>query len=324
MCCLSWALLASFCALNTAVMRNHGGVHEWDLTKAEARGVVRVGSRRHRLSTVQPSASRFDRAIRIFVVTLSLFYVAITIAKIFECTPRARIWDKRRPGTCVNIPNLLNASGAFNTLTDILLLLIPVKVSWNLNTSVRRKVGVVLLFTFGFLAPAFSIVGLVVRVRTTKSPDVTYNQPEILLWGAAEITTGLICVCVPPLAALTHPRLNRRQRTYLNVHSSYNRPNDSSRRTRLVILEERDLLSSSDVELQHSGALSAVAFPLSLVTTGISGGRDAHERNYAKYTHENVGLQVPSEKAGEATQVTSATSHQTTIGVTTTVEQYYR
>lgn len=84
-------------------------------------------------------------------MTLSLFYVAITIAKIFECTPRARIWDKRRPGTCVNIPNLLNASGAFNTLTDILLLLIPVKVSWNLNTSVRRKVGVVLLFTFGFL-----------------------------------------------------------------------------------------------------------------------------------------------------------------------------
>lgn len=95
--------------------------------------------------------SHFDRAIRLFIVILSLFYVAITLAKIFECTPRARIWDKRRPGTCVNIPNLLNASGAFNTLTDILLLLIPVKVSWDLNTSVKRKVGVALLFTFGFL-----------------------------------------------------------------------------------------------------------------------------------------------------------------------------
>ena len=95
--------------------------------------------------------SRVDRAIRAFIVILTLFYVAITIAKIFECTPRARIWDKRKPGTCVNIPNLLNSSGAFNTLTDILLLLIPVKVSWTLNTSVKRKAGVVLLFTFGFL-----------------------------------------------------------------------------------------------------------------------------------------------------------------------------
>ena len=27
-------------------MKHHGGVHEWDLTKAEARGVVRVSSRR--------------------------------------------------------------------------------------------------------------------------------------------------------------------------------------------------------------------------------------------------------------------------------------
>lgn len=171
-------------------------------------------------------------------------------------------------------------------------------------------------------APAFSIVGLVVRIRTSKSPDVTYNQPEILLWGAAEITTGLICVCVPPLAALTHPRLNRRQRTYINVHSSDGRPYDSSRRTRLMILEERDLLTSSDVELQYSGAGSGVAFPLPLVTTGISGGLDANERRSEKSKHEkNVGLEVASEKAGEVTRVKTAT---TSIGVTTTVEQHYR
>ncbi len=95
--------------------------------------------------------SHFDRAIRLFIVILLLFYVANTFLKIFQCTPRARIWDKRKPGTCLNLGNVLTASGAFNTLTDILLLLIPVKVSWNLNTSVKRKAGVVLLFTFGFL-----------------------------------------------------------------------------------------------------------------------------------------------------------------------------
>ena len=32
--------------MNTAVMNNHGGVHEWNLTKAQARGVVRVRTRR--------------------------------------------------------------------------------------------------------------------------------------------------------------------------------------------------------------------------------------------------------------------------------------
>ncbi len=93
----------------------------------------------------------FDRAIRLFIVILGLFYVANTFLKIFQCDLRARIWDKRVPGTCLNLGNVLTASGAFNTLTDILILLIPVKVSWNLKTTVKRKVGVVLLFTFGFL-----------------------------------------------------------------------------------------------------------------------------------------------------------------------------
>lgn len=34
-------------------MKNHGGVHKWNLTKAQARGVVRVGTRLMRES-VQP------------------------------------------------------------------------------------------------------------------------------------------------------------------------------------------------------------------------------------------------------------------------------
>ena len=95
--------------------------------------------------------SRFDRGIRLFIVILSLFYVANTFLKIFQCMPRSRIWDKRVPGRCLDLGDVLTASGAFNALTDIILLLIPVKVSWNLNTSAKRKVAVVLLFTFGFL-----------------------------------------------------------------------------------------------------------------------------------------------------------------------------
>lgn len=108
-------------------MGNHGGVHEWDLTKAQARGVVRVGlqSIHESIHLLTPHVqlfniasiiygpaigctkvsilllyrrifspqkkSRVDRAIRLFIVILSLFYVAITLAKIFECTPRERI-----------------------------------------------------------------------------------------------------------------------------------------------------------------------------------------------------------------------------------------
>ena len=172
---------------------------------------------------------------------------------------------------------------------------------------------------------------MVGRFKTSKSRDLTYDQAEIELWAAAEITTGLICVCVPPLAALTHPRHKRR--TYMNVHSSdgrvvdSNNNNNSSRRARLMTLDERDLLSTnSDVELQYSNGASAglgLAFPPSVVTTGISAGRDAHELKYEKSKNEKGGEEFTSDK-GQVCEVERGRSANGEIGVTTTVEQYYK
>lgn len=91
----------------------------------------------------------FDWGLRFFMLILGLFYFATTIVKIWECSPRARIWDKSIPGTCVNVASLLNTSGLFNTVTDILILLVPVKSVWNLQMTRKRKLGVVLVFTVG-------------------------------------------------------------------------------------------------------------------------------------------------------------------------------
>ena len=158
-------------------------------------------------------------------------------------------------------------------------------------------------------APVFGLVGLVVRIRTMQNPDVTYIQPEIILWGAAEITTGLICVCIPPLAALAHLSHHQRPRSYQNFSESG--ANVSSRRTRPEILEELDLFSSSDVELQYSGAAPGVGFPPPAVTTSISTGREKHERNA-----EKAVVEAPSDSAGLGSR---------SIDVTTTIrsERYY-
>ena len=69
--------------------------------------------------------------------------------KIFECNPRAKIFNSKLPGKCVDVPMLLNTSGLFNTLTDFIILLLPVKAVWNMNMKRQKKVIVVLVFTFG-------------------------------------------------------------------------------------------------------------------------------------------------------------------------------
>lgn len=93
----------------------------------------------------------FEKTIRLFITILCLFYVATFFVKIFLCVPRARIWNKSVPGTCLDNAAVLNTNGIFNLLTDVIILLIPLKAVWNLQLDRRRKIGVVMVFTLGFL-----------------------------------------------------------------------------------------------------------------------------------------------------------------------------
>lgn len=95
--------------------------------------------------------SAFDIILRLFETILILFYVAISIVKVFECTPRARIWDRKIPGTCTNIAKILNTSGLFNFITDVLILLVPVQSVWNLQMKRKLKIQVVAVFTLGLM-----------------------------------------------------------------------------------------------------------------------------------------------------------------------------
>ena len=79
------------------------------------------------------------------------FYIATTLVKIWECSPREKIWNKSIPGTCIDVSSLLNISGLFNTITDIIILLVPVKAVWNMRMRKKQKVAVVLVFTVGLM-----------------------------------------------------------------------------------------------------------------------------------------------------------------------------
>ena len=95
--------------------------------------------------------SKFDIAIRAFILIICGFYFAITIAKICQCLPRARIWDKTIPGKCVNMSALLGTSGLFNIVSDVCILLVPLKGVWDLQMSPKRKIGIYAIFTVGVM-----------------------------------------------------------------------------------------------------------------------------------------------------------------------------
>ncbi|MCJ1269460.1 hypothetical protein MMC22_009352 [Lobaria immixta] len=215
--------------------------------------------------------SAFDVAIRLLMLIICLFYIATTAAKIWECTPRPRIWDKSIEGTCIKAPSLLNASGLFNTISDVLILLVPVRSVWKLNIDTARKVACVLLFTVGLIAPVFSIIGFTARLRLSANPDTSYNQPEIHLWSAAEISTGIICVCLPILPALSRPRRPRPSTSILNGRLNARSPKRFGPE-QPTNLNERELFNTEYLELEEHGPSRSDPVTQCAVITAISGG----------------------------------------------------
>ncbi|KAI4217415.1 MAG: hypothetical protein LQ351_000010 [Letrouitia transgressa] len=206
------------------------------------------------------------------MAVLCAFYIASTIAKIWECTPRSKIWDKEIPGRCVDRSKLFTSSGIFNTVTDVIILLIPVKVVWKLQIDKKRKLGIILVFTVGSTAPVFSIVGLVVRLKISNSPDATYNQPKIYLWALAELTVGLICACTPILATLINRRRLASQRQYVpNKKYPSNRAYPLRTKPNLPSLEGESLFDPATLELVEA---SCPTIPVATARTDGKGGVD--------------------------------------------------
>ena len=109
--------------------------------------------------------SVFDIVLRIFMIVCSMFYLSTVPVKIWECIPRAKLWNKSIEGKCIHVPGLLNADGIFNTLSDFLILLVPVKALWTLRMKKSKKIGIALLFTVGsmYALPLFLVAGLFMR-----------------------------------------------------------------------------------------------------------------------------------------------------------------
>ncbi|KAF2810903.1 putative integral membrane protein [Mytilinidion resinicola] len=222
----AWAGTIAYFGILEATMTHHGGEHGWDITSGEAHSaaywfnvaaieygvmicVVKLAVLWLYRRVFSPKRwSPFDIAITVLIVILIGFYGITTFVKIFECNPRAKIADASIPGHCVDLAAVLKTSGSFNFITDFLILFLPVHAVWKLEMGRRKKALVVFVFTFGLCAPIFATIGFVVRLHNSANPDTSWRQPEILLWGAAELSSGNLCVCFPELGPLL-PRILR-------------------------------------------------------------------------------------------------------------------
>ena len=170
LCIASWAFFLSYASIVSYTMDHGGGIHEWNLTKPGAMTVLywnNMAQIVYSMSILTTKISllylylgifaptRYSKnwwAVVVVMIANTGFYFGLMFAKIFQCWPRDAIWDKSITGAdCVSLVGILDASGAWNTLSDFTILALPLLFVWKLKLSREKRFGIIAIFAVGVM-----------------------------------------------------------------------------------------------------------------------------------------------------------------------------
>lgn len=179
--------------------------------------------------------------IYIFLGCLCCYYIAALIVKIRICGPIPRYWlGEQVPGTCLDQTAALIADSVISVVSDLIILILPLPLTWSLQMSRNRKLRVIGLLGAGGLATGFSLYRLIMVLDGQSDEGLMFmrvilsgyvmNPLSFLIFfffltsnRNAEGGVGLICACLPVLnVMIAHYRRNySSQKYYQNGGSSH-------------------------------------------------------------------------------------------------------
>jgi hypothetical protein len=88
---------------------------------------------------------------QLLIYTNVMFYVGALVVLLLQCIPRAKISTPMLPGHCIDVYLFVVISGAWNVVSDFVILAFPVWAIWYLNMPLNRRLGIGILFGTGAL-----------------------------------------------------------------------------------------------------------------------------------------------------------------------------
>jgi hypothetical protein len=121
-----------------------------------------------------------------FLGCLCTYYTVALIVKIRMCNPVPYYWlGATLPGggTCLDQTAALIADSVISLVSDIIILILPLPLTWSLQMSRNKKLRVIGLLSAGGLATAFSLYRLVLVLKRGQSEDQSIVFMCVILSG---------------------------------------------------------------------------------------------------------------------------------------------
>ncbi|KFA60423.1 hypothetical protein S40285_07881 [Stachybotrys chlorohalonatus IBT 40285] len=213
--------------------------------------------------------------LRVFPVTKTRYIIIGTIVfncmygvififvTVFQCLPVGYLsvrWMEEDEGSCINVNAMTWSNAGISIAVDIWMLFIPLLQIRSLQLSSKKKLGAALMFVTGTAFTVISVIRLHTLVKFNYTDNATYTYIEISQWSIAEVSVGVVCVCMPSYRLL-FVRLFRdtagsrhqfsSNSTTLNSHS-YARTKEGQESFRASQLRSADRLRSESRAANHN------------------------------------------------------------------------
>ncbi|GKZ30065.1 hypothetical protein AbraIFM66950_007673 [Aspergillus brasiliensis] len=157
------------------------------------------------------------RSLRYTIWALFVFCTGLgvgsTVAFICACVPPQMFWLRVYPifgfeppeplhGTCEPQRLHLGVPLLLDLFSEVVMLLVPVIVLWNLQMPYRKKVAVIFTFTLGGFVTAISAVRFYYSWQLENGGDLSWDDTDSYLWNSVQLCWGVVTACIPASAPL--------------------------------------------------------------------------------------------------------------------------
>ncbi|KAI1172024.1 hypothetical protein F4777DRAFT_23115 [Nemania sp. FL0916] len=154
------------------------------------------------------------------------WFISAFVVGLVYCVPLDKFWHPFKPGRCLNFNLFYLLIGVFETVIDIVILILPVRATFNVQLPLKTKLLVSSIFLLGGVA----VITNILRLYNIYQPGQQYvSFTETIFWTHIHGLIAVLCANLPvykPLRAKVATFFSVLQRS---LGSSFRSSRDDSR-----------------------------------------------------------------------------------------------
>ncbi|KAI0895308.1 hypothetical protein F4806DRAFT_96018 [Annulohypoxylon nitens] len=141
-----------------------------------------------------------QRAAWVCLAFVGAWMVSYLAACIFLCTPISGQWTGI--GKCGAYIPMIQSLIATNALGDLVIMALPMKTIWSLQTRTTDKIGIMSCFALGIACVICAIFRLIYISTVDLTTNITGTMPPTVFLFILEPNLAILCVSIPMLRPL--------------------------------------------------------------------------------------------------------------------------